>query len=143
MRTLEVLSAVVLAGTFLAAPALGQTDDAAAAAPDPVLTVVEMAVGTDYDRQTRQLGGEGTVFAADTPQLWCRTRITGAVEPTTVTHVWYHRDKTLARVDLPVNSADWRTVSSKRLLPDWTGPWEVKVLDAAGTVLHSLQFTVE
>ncbi len=117
--------------------------ESAAAAPAAGLQVAEIAVGTDYDRESRQLSGAGDVFPAATEQLWCRTRITGAAEPTTIAHVWYHDDKTVARVELTVGSADWRTVSSKRLLPSWTGPWEVKVLDAAGNVLGSARFTVQ
>jgi hypothetical protein len=107
------------------------------------LAVAEIGVGTGYDRETRLLEGEASIFPAGTPQLWCRTRITGAETPTTITHVWYHRDKTVARVDLHIGSKDWRTVSSKNLLPDWTGPWEVKILDEAGTLLESIRFTVE
>ena len=63
--------------------------------------------------------------------------------PDTVTHVWYHEGKTMARVDLNIGSADWRTWSSKRILPSWTGSWEVKVLDADGMVLASAGFVVE
>jgi hypothetical protein len=107
------------------------------------LTVAEIAIGSGYDRETRSLTGEAEAFAADTPRVWCRTRITGAATPTTIAHVWYHRDQTVARVELEVGSPDWRTVSSKALLPAWTGPWEVRVLDTAGNLLATVQFTVE
>jgi hypothetical protein len=49
----------------------------------------------------------------------------------------------MAHVELTVGSPDWRTVSSKSLLPDWTGEWEVRVLDAAGNLLRTESFTVE
>ncbi len=141
MRTqvVLVLSALILTAGLTAAGQAAETPGADPAA----LAVVEITVGTGYDRETRSLTGVAEVFPAGTEQLWCRTRITGAETPTTVTHVWYHRDQTLARVELQVGSADWRTFSSKNLLPDWTGPWEVKVLDEAGNVLQSVQFTVE
>jgi hypothetical protein len=163
---MSVLALAALIGGGLALPAAGQepapADTAAAdtataipetpetpaasevaAAAASGLAVAEIAVGTGYDRESRQLVGAGETFSAGTEQVWCRTRITGAPEPTTVAHVWYHNDKTVARVELRVGSADWRTVSSKTLLPDWTGFWEVKVLDEAGTVLGSTRFTVE
>jgi hypothetical protein len=128
--------AVLMALLACAATAIGQ---------DAVeeLSVPDMAFGTGYDYQTRSLEGEGTTFAAGAQAIWCRTRIAGATEPTTVTHVWYRDGKTMARVQLAVTSPSYRTVSSKTMLPDWTGRWEVKVLDDAGTILRSESFTVE
>ncbi|MBD3222394.1 DUF2914 domain-containing protein [bacterium] len=128
-------------GLMIVMMAFGAT--AQEAAPSLTLEVAEMGFGTGYDPQTRSLEGEGTVFPAGTETIYCRTRITGATEPTTVTHAWYRDGKTMARVELGVGSASWRTVSSKRLLPDWTGEWEVRVLDAAGTLLRSETFTVQ
>jgi len=63
--------------------------------------------------------------------------------PAIVTHVWYHEGKTMSRIDLKVGSADWRTWSSKRILPAWRGRWEVKVLDDEGMVLSSARFVVD
>ena len=136
------LAAVVLgAGHVGDCPALEDGSSEVLTTQD--LAVAEIGVGSGYDRESRSLEGEASVFPAGTEQLWCRTRITGAKIPTTVTHVWYHQDRTLARVELSVGSPNWRTVSSKRLLPDWTGPWEVRVLDEAGALLESIRFTVE
>jgi len=142
MRTLTNCAlGVLLAGCLTISTALAQ--DAAAPAASEGLAVAEMAVGTGYDRDTRSLAGEAVTFPAATERLWCRTRITGAAAPTTVAHVWYHEGTTMARIELNVASGDWRTVSSKALLPAWTGAWEVKVLDASGTVLHAISFTIE
>ena len=107
------------------------------------LTVPQMAFGTGYDYETRVLEGEGDTFPAGVEVVWCRTRIDGAAEATTVTHVWYRDGKTMARVELKVASPSYRTVSSKKILPEWTARWEVKVLDTEGTVLRSESFTVE
>ena len=49
----------------------------------------------------------------------------------------------MARVELNVGSGYWRTWSSKAILPEQTGPWEVKVLDAEGTVLAAAGFVIE
>lgn len=104
---------------------------------------VELAFGTDIDRETRELVGETTVFPAGIERITCLTRLKGLEAPTSVTHVWYRDGKTMARVDLNVASSNWRTWSSKRLLPDWTGHWEVKVLDSDGQVLGSAGFDVQ
>lgn len=106
------------------------------------LEVVEMGFGHGYDREDRALIGEQAEFPAATPTVYCRTRIVGAAEPTTITHVWYRDGKTVAHVELTVGSPDWRTVSSKQLLPSWTGDWEVRVLDGAGNLLRSETFVV-
>lgn len=103
---------------------------------------VQLGFGTGIDRETRGLTGESTVFEAGLERVFCRMHITGAVAPTTVTHVWYRDGKTMAQVELNVGSGNWRTWSSKRLLPSWTGFWEVKVLDQTGKVLASASFEI-
>lgn len=132
-----------LLSAALLLPALASAQDTDAADGAPALAVTEIGFGAGFDYAQRQLTGEADTFPAGIERIWCRTRVTGAVEPTTVTHVWYRDGKTMARVDLAVSSPDFRTVSSKRLLPDWTGAWEVKVLDADGTVIGAATFTVE
>jgi hypothetical protein len=126
---LLVMGTLVLAGGALAQDA---------AAPS-----VDIAFGTDIDRESRELVGETAVFAAGIEKITCLTRLKGLEAPTSVTHVWYRDGKTMARVDLNVASSNWRTWSSKRLLPDWTGHWEVKVLDSDGRILGSAGFDVQ
>lgn len=82
-------------------------------------------------------------FPADFGKLYCFTRIVGAQEDTTVTHVWYYQDEEMARVTLPVRSADWRTYSSKRFLPQWAGDWKVVVLDRDQNVVGEVPFVLE
>ena len=103
---------------------------------------VQLGFGTGIDRETRALTGEATTFEAGLERVFCRMHITGAAAPTTVTHAWYLEGKTMAQVELNVGSANWRTWSSKRLLPTWTGFWEVKVLDQTGKVLASSSFEI-
>jgi hypothetical protein len=87
--------------------------------------------------------GPQTEFENTVGSVFCFTKITGAADPTTVGHVWYYNDKEMARVELSVNSAAWRTWSSKRILADWTGVWRVDVESSDGTVLKSTGFTVK
>jgi len=114
---------------------------------DPPEIVVQVTFGADVDRVARTLIDlrdefAASEFSAEEGQVYCLTRVMNLDHPETVTHVWYHEGKTMARVELMVGSADWRTWSSKRILPAWTGSWEVKVLDVNGMVLASAGFVV-
>jgi hypothetical protein len=68
--------------------------------------------------------------------------VVGAEEDTWITHVWYFENKELARVRLDVSSSDWRTWSSKRIMPQWKGLWRVEVLDATGQPLLIVPFSI-
>lgn len=82
-------------------------------------------------------------YPADYGKLYCFTRVVGADQNTKVTHVWYYQENEMARVDLAVKSADWRTYSSKRFLPQWVGQWHVRVLDESGQEIASIPFVLE
>lgn len=87
--------------------------------------------------------GSGDVIPAGTERVFCFTRITGAQAETEVTHNWYYQGALKASVVLPVRNADWRTWSSKSLLPEWTGEWMVEILSKEGTPLESILFYVK
>ncbi len=90
----------------------------------------------------REPVGAGDVIPAGTARAFCYTRIEGAREETEITHNWYYQGSLKASVVLPVRNADWRTWSSKTLLPAWTGEWMVEVLAKDGTPLENLVFYV-
>jgi hypothetical protein len=83
------------------------------------------------------------VYPADFGKLFCFTRIVGADTKTHITHVWYYQEDEMARVSLNVGSADWRTYSSKRFLPQWAGDWKVVVLDSLDREIASIPFRLE
>lgn len=83
------------------------------------------------------------VFPASVGKLFCFTRVEGATGDTTITHVWYRGSEEMARIELPVRAGDWRTWSSKRILPSWGGEWRVEVRDAAGNLLQTIPFTLQ
>jgi hypothetical protein len=83
-----------------------------------------------------------TIFPSDVGQVFAYTKIEGVEQPTRITHVWYHGGKEMARVPLQVNSSGWRTWSSKKSLPTWTGSWKVEVLDENGTRVKTMEFQV-
>ncbi len=106
----------------------------------PQLTVEEGVICTDV--VDRQPVGANTSFAASVDRLCCFTRITGAEDPTTITHVWYFGDIERARIELSVRSLSWRTHSSKVIQAHEVGPWRVDVLDEAGSVLKTIRFEI-
>ena len=72
--------------------------------------------------------------------LWCK--VTGATDSMSILVAWYYGDQEMATVELPVKSAYWRTWSSKRILPEWTGDWTVRLLNADGNGIKELNFTI-
>lgn len=84
-----------------------------------------------------------TVVAADAGQIYCWTRISGAAGEVEISHAWYHGDKEMARTPLRVAGSPWRTWSSKKIDPTWTGEWRVDVVGPDGGVLRTLSFRVE
>jgi hypothetical protein len=92
--------------------------------------------------EDRQSVGTDTTFANTVETVFCYTRITGAADTTLIAHVWYHNDEQKADVELTVKSNDWRTWSSKRIAPEWTGPWRVEVKGPNGEVLASESFAI-
>jgi len=125
---------IVLVATFLGLPVAAVAQDA------PSLEVAVAAICQDV--VDREPVDAGVSFSAAVGTLYCFTKITGAEDPTKVTHVWYFGAEERARVELDVNSDNWRTWSSKIIQAHEIGSWRVDVLDAAGTVLKELQFEI-
>ncbi len=85
--------------------------------------------------------GAGESFPASVGLLYCFTEVTGGSG--TVVHAWFHGDKELWKIELPVKAARWRTWSAKKIPPAMTGDWRVEVRDEAGAVLATAKFTVK
>ena len=83
-----------------------------------------------------------TTFAVSVEQLSCFTKITGAEEETTISHVWYWGETERARIELPVRSISWRTYTTKRIQEHEVGAWRVDILDAEGKVLKTIRFSI-
>ncbi len=84
----------------------------------------------------------GTSFPADVEKLYCFSKIIGAKSPTRISHVWYYGEVEKFRISLPVNSASWRTFSSKTIQPFETGAWHVEILDASENKLEVINFQI-
>ncbi len=68
------------------------------------------------------------VVPSDIKKVYCFTKILGATQDSDVVHNWYYEENLVASVNLFVGSTNWRTYSSKTILPDYTGTWKVEVL---------------
>jgi hypothetical protein len=93
--------------------------------------------------QERNPVGVGNIFAGDVGQLFCHSLILGAEGETTIHHVWYWNAQKMADVPLTIRSPRFRTRSSKKILPHWTGPWRVEVVSSDGEVLEMTEFVVQ
>lgn len=103
-------------------------------------TVEDLEFGTSVEN--REIVGADSTFTGTVGQVYCLTRITGMQQESNVTHVWYYNGEEMARVELPVRGTNWRTWSSKSILPGWTGEWSVDIVGPDGDILSSGMFTV-
>ena len=126
--------AIVLIVTFLGLPVAAISQDA------PSLEVAVAAICQDV--VDREPVDAGVIFSASVGTLYCFTKITGAQEPTKVTHIWYFGATERAKVELDITSSSWRTWSSKIIQAQEIGSWRVDILNEAGTVLKELHFEI-
>lgn len=133
MRRREV--ALLLSGVLAAAPRT-----AAAQAP----TTAEQTPAVEAQLATavveRMPEGSGETFPAEVGEVYAWMRVTGA-EGATRHHVWIHGEDEWS-VPLMIGGSPWRTWSSKRIPPEWTGEWRVEIRDDTGNLLEALSFTV-
>ena len=105
----------------------------------PLTVEAKLCTGVEDRRPT----GEAQSFSSEVGQvyLWCR--VMGAKDTTHVEHLWYYKGEEKASIKLPIKGASWRTWSMKTIMPQWTGQWEVKIVDADWHVVKTLSFTIE
>jgi len=118
--------------------ALAQASETPSAA-SPGLAIETQLCRSVVDRQPID---PGESFPADVGQVFLWTKVTGTTDTIVIKHVWFYGDQEMATVELPVRSSFWRTWSSKIILPQWVGDWQVKVVDAEGNIFKSVSFTI-
>ena len=128
---LTVLATVATATTLGA-----QTAERAA----PTIEVTRAVVATGIE--DREPIGESTTFSADVGTVYFFTEITGDFDETRIHHVWLREGEEVARVPLTVRGPRWRTWSSKRIPPEWSGNWTVRIVLGDDQVLGTVDFTV-
>ena len=104
------------------------------------VTVRDAIMATEITDRLPQ--GVGVQFDSTVGEVFAFTRIVGADGDTRVQHKWYYNDRLMADITLSVRSNNWRTWSSKKVLPEWAGDWRVEVVDEDGSVIEVLRFTV-
>ena len=57
-----------------------------------------------------------------------------------ITHRWQQGGETRAEVTFNVAGNRWRVWSSKTLVPEWIGEWQVSVVDEGGNVISQESF---
>jgi hypothetical protein len=108
---------------------------------EEVITIEDWAIATTIENRIPQRTAQS--FPATVGKLHCFTKVVGAKTETSITHTWYYQDKKMAEVVLPVKSPYWRTWSSKKILPEWKGPWRVDATSEDGSLLKTISFTIE
>lgn len=128
----------ILAG--LAILTAAATPAAAQETPASEVAVTRAVLATGV--QDREPVGEATSFGADVGTIYFYTVFEGDFPEQQLEHVWIRDGEEMARVPLTARGPRWRTWSSKAIPADWAGAWTVKVVDAAGNELESVDFTV-
>ena len=78
-------------------------------------------------------------LANDTTKVYYFTEIQG-LNGQTITHRWEQNGEVQASVTFNIGGDRWRIWSSKNIQPEWTGEWQVMVVDEAGNVLTQNSF---
>ena len=63
------------------------------------------------------------------------------MEGKTIKHRWSYGGELLAEVEFNVGGPRWRIWSSKKMLPEWAGDWELAVVDSDGSILSEKSFS--
>jgi hypothetical protein len=108
---------------------------------EPLFHIKSMV--TSQNVLDREPVGVAETFPPGTERVYCFLEALNIEEDTEVTMVWYHNDREVARVTLPlVKGPRWRTYASKNVI-GLPGAWSVDLLESSGIVLNTLPFTVE
>jgi len=107
----------------------------------PVFSVARMLIAGSIE--DREPVGAVSSYSASTEKVYCFLEATDIKEDTEVSFVWYHEDRRMAIVTLPMmKGPKWRTYSSKKL-GGLTGAWKVELHDASENIILEVGFTVE
>lgn len=122
----NVIKSVISAMLFMFAMAVQAEDGVTRAA---FTTAIQDREPVD---QVGQLSNDNT-------QIYFFTEIRG-MEGHTITHRWTQGGETRAEVSFNVAGNRWRVWSSKTLMPEWIGEWQVAVVDEGGNVISQESF---
>lgn len=112
-----------------------------AAPAETKLSVEAAVIATSVENMTPI--GVAEKFPATVGKLYCYSKIIGGGEGVSIKHVWYYGEKEVSKIPLLIKYPSFRTYSYKTIPSDWTGKWRVEIVADDGTVLKTLEFTVE
>ncbi len=108
---------------------------------ETTLSVEEASIATSVE--SLMPAGVADKFPPSVGKVYCYSKIVGGGEGSSIKHIWHRGDEKVAEVPLSIKSPSFRTYSSKNILPEWTGKWKVEIAADDGTVLKTLEFTIE
>lgn len=83
------------------------------------------------------------VFPNNIKKIYCWTKVKAFKVSTYIIHEWYYKDRKMASVKLTITYPLFRTWSSKRIIPSWTGNWKVVVKDENGNIIATKSFLIQ
>ena len=107
----------------------------------PGIEVNNIVVCTSVEN--RQPVGTDSVFNSDVGKLYCFTGLKSQTDTSEISHVWFYKDKQMAKINLPVKAKTWHTWSAKTILPAWKGDWHVEVQNSKGDVISKISFVIK
>lgn len=123
-----------------AAPAPTAAPAPAEAAPAPATQgSVARAIITSGISE-REPVDELTSVGADVPLVYLFTDLRG-MQGERITHRWEHDGQVVSEVGFDVKGQRWRVWSSKTIPAGTTGAWKVHVVNSAGDILTTREFT--
>lgn len=82
------------------------------------------------------------VFSVAEGKIFCFCYFEFIPAKSTVFHVWYHRDRLVARRRLVLEPPSWKIYSTMQLRETDKGPWRVEILGADNKRLDIVRFSV-
>lgn len=86
--------------------------------------------------------GVSEKFQSSVGRLYCYSKIIGG-EGQNIKHLWYINEKKFGETTLPIKARSYRTYSYVNILPGTKGNGRVDITAKDGTVLKSVDFTIE
>lgn len=120
-------------------PASPATAPAPATAASPAKQGVTRAVITSAIKD-REPVDDLTTVGSDVSQVYLFTELRG-MQGERITHRWQHDGQVVSEVGFDVKGQRWRVWSNKTLPAGSSGAWKVDVVNSAGEVLTSREFT--
>jgi hypothetical protein len=93
--------------------------------------------------ENRQPIGTDSVFSSDVGKLYCFTKLSSETDSSEISHVWFYKNKQMAKINLPMNAKSWHTWSAKTIMPAWKGDWQVEIQDSEGNVISKISFRLK